>query len=518
MNIARLLQESAATTPGTVAIRDLRNRAGGDLTFAELEHRAAAAAATFRARELEPGDGVLVLHSMSTDLYVAIAAILRAGLVAMFPDPSAPLQSIERCCAALPPAGVISEPKTHLLRALSPALRRIPRRFSLGRRFPGTIRLDADSTGPGGIETMPPESPALLTLTSGSTGSPKIAIRTHGFLAAQNRALAANFERTGGPDLTTLPVFVLANLAAGVTSIIPDSDLRHPGAVDPERIIRAVLQGHAASLSGSPAMFSRVASHCRATGLRLETLRHVYVGGAPVWPQLADGLGEAAPNARVVIVYGSTEAEPISHLAWDEIDRSDRERIANGGGLPVGRPVPDIELRIIANAPGIPLGSFTAAEFSAASVAVGTPGEIVVSGDHVLPGYLNGDGDHETKFRVGGRPWHRTGDVGYLDPAGSLWLLGRSGTVVHDDQGTLYPLAVEAALSGMPGAGRVAMVGHGGRRVLAVESGTGANRSALLPHLVPWAKIDEVRSVRAIPTDARHNSKTDYAALRRLLG
>ena len=55
--------------------------------------------------------------------------------------------------------------------------------------------------------------------------------------------------------------------------------------------------------------------------------------------------------------------------------------------------------------------------------AGGEPGEIVVAGGHVLPGYLNGEGDVETKFEVDGARWHRTGDLGYLDGAGRLWLL-----------------------------------------------------------------------------------------------
>jgi len=51
-------------------------------------------------------------------------------------------------------------------------------------------------------------------------------------------------------------------------------------------------------------------------------------------------------------------------------------------------------------------------------------GEIVVSGANVLQGHLDAHGDHETRFRVGGKVWHRTGDCGYLD--GRLWLMGRA--------------------------------------------------------------------------------------------
>ena len=78
-----------------------------------------------------------------------------------------------------------------------------------------------------------PDDPALVTFTSGSTGVPKAALRTHRFLLAQYRALESSIALEAGEvDLATLPVFVLANLAAGVTTVIP-KDVRRPGAVDP---------------------------------------------------------------------------------------------------------------------------------------------------------------------------------------------------------------------------------------------------------------------------------------------
>ena len=61
------------------------------------------------------------------------------------------------------------------------------------------------------------------------------------------------------------------------------------------------------------------------------------------------------------------------------------------------------------------------------------PGEIVVSGAHVGAGYVGGVGDAETKFRVGEVIWHRTGDAGYLDAHGRLWLLGRCSARIADD-------------------------------------------------------------------------------------
>jgi acyl-CoA synthetase (AMP-forming)/AMP-acid ligase II len=158
-------------------------------------------------------------------------------------------------------------------------------------------------------------------------------------------------------------------------------------------------------------------------------------------------------------------------------------------------------------------------ELQAVALGPGEHGEIVVHGPHVLGGYLNGRGDEETKIRVDGEVWHRTGDAGYLDERGRLWLLGRCSARIDDAHGTLYPFAVEAATSGLPNVQRVALVERGGKRVLAVEprDPTQPVDEAQLRAAVAWAHISEIEPLRRIPVDRRHNAKVDYPALRRWL-
>src|SRR5205807_2602319 len=124
--------------------------------------------------------------------------------------------------------------------------------------------------------------------------------------------------------------------------------------------------------------------------------------------------------ADVVAVYGSTEAEPIAHISRGELTAEDRYSMVRGCGLLAGHPVSEINLLILADRWGEPVGPFTAEGFAAQCRPAGEPGEIVVSGGHVLPGYLHGRGDEETKFRVDGVVWHRTGDAGHRDDRGRL--------------------------------------------------------------------------------------------------
>jgi len=163
-----------------------------------------------------------------------------------------------------------------------------------------------------------------------------------------------------------------------------------------------------------------------------------------------------------------------------------------------------------------PMGTFTRDASEVACLPAGEIGEIAVSGAHVLPGYLDGVGDAETKFEVDGTRWHRTGDAGYLDASGRLWLVGRCSARVEDARGTVYPFTVECAAQFVPGVARSAMVAHEGQRILLVEAVRGFNQGALSGALV-WAKLDDIRVVPKIPVDNRHNAKVDYTQVKALL-
>jgi acyl-CoA synthetase (AMP-forming)/AMP-acid ligase II len=522
MNIGEMLKERATSCPEAVAILETRNDSSRALTFAGLERASAQAAALLRGAGLRPGDAVLVFHPMSAELYIALLAIFRLGLVAMFLDPSAGTEHIDRCCALYPPRGLIASSKAHLLRFLSPALRHIPIKFAIGVPVPGAARwASSDSLAP--YEQIYPcasETPALVTFTSGSTGQPKAAVRTHGFLMAQHRVLEQSLGlKPGEIDLTAMPIFVLANLASGITSLIPDADLRRPGCIDPAPLVKQIHAHRPTRAVASPALLECVADYCMEHGVTLPGLREVFSGGAPVFPRLLGKLQLIAPQAEITAVYGSTEAEPIAQIAHHAMGVEDVAAMLAGRGLLAGHPVPAIELRILRDQWGIPIGPYTRTEFPATCLPPGVAGEIVVSGIHVLPGYLHGYGDDETKFTVDGRPWHRTGDAGYLDDRGHLWLLGRCAARIEDPRGTLYPFTVECAANHHPGVRRAAAISQQGRRILAVqlEDHKASTDLTFLRRELAWASIDEIQVHNYIPVDKRHNAKIDYPALYKLV-
>jgi acyl-CoA synthetase (AMP-forming)/AMP-acid ligase II len=521
MNLAEIPQIHARQLPGVPAIVEAGRRGRERITFSELDEAAAHAAGLLGSAGLSRGDVVLVFQPISIELYVALAAIFRLGLVAMFVDPSAGRKHLDRCCEIRPPRALIASPRAHLLRLLSPRLAAVPIKFVIGTRVPGAISWNRASRARPhrAIEPVAPDHPALLTFTSGSTGLPKAVLRTHGFLLEQHRVLQECLRlKAGQIDLATMPVVLLSNLAAGVTSLIPDIDLRRPGAINPARLVRQMQQYSVDSAVASPALFERLTRYCARRDLKFQGLRQLATGGAPVFPRLLAQMQTMAPQANVLAVYGSTEAEPIARLAFQQIDSSDQAAMIAGRGLLAGRPVANIQLRILGDQWGRPIGPFDGAEFTANCLPPEQTGEIVVSGSHVLSNHLTGD-DEQTGFQVDGTAWHRTGDAGFLDSQGRLWLLGRCTARIEDRHGVVYPFSAEVPLYCDPHVRRAAIASRRGRRILLVEYFGPRHRAAPLDAalLRDRLHVDELRVCRHIPVDARHNAKIDYPRLYQLL-
>jgi len=253
--------------------------------------------------------------------------------------------------------------------------------------------------------------------------------------------------------------------------------------------------------------------------LYLPDLHCVSTGGGPVSPMLARKLKRVAPNAVIKLVYGSTEAEPIACLDDRDVSINDRHRMCSGDGLLVGRPVPGCAVRVIRSRPDIPVGPCSTQYFKSQTQTTGEIGEITVSGKHVLKGYADSSQNRATKIEVDGTIWHRTGDAGYFDDAGRLWLVGRCSAVIQDSRGSAYPFQVEYAVKSVRGIRQAALVGYNKQRVLVLET-TGRefqSDCAAAARCVLEHDIDRIITVRRIPMDKRHDAKVDYPALHRML-
>lgn len=513
MNLSHLLDQQVETRPDQWAIIEGNQK----ISYLKLKERSLGIAKQLHDSGITVDDKVFIFIPMGIDLYCILFAIWRLGAVAMFADPGAGRQHLEACCKRVRPKAFIGTTKAQLLRLFIPSLRKVPLGFS-NSFCPFTKRLNIDAIKNYEITARDKEHAALITFTSGSTGIPKAAVRTHGFLTTQRDILQKNLQLEAGTiDLATLPVFALINLACGLTTLIPDIDLRKPGDYDATLVIEQIKNTSATSSVASPAFFKVLCDRCEAQKIKLPSLKALFTGGAPVYPELLTRLKYLAPNARVVAVYGSTEAEPISEFEFNDMSFDILQAMSTGAGLYAGPPVKDIQLRIITNQCNQNLGPWTDLDLDKQTLEPGQIGEIIVSGPHVLKGYLDGQGDHETKISVDDEIWHRTGDLGSLDKNGLLWLQGRASAAIKDNKGEIYPFAIETAAMTHENIQRVALCLFKNQRTLVIETdGIFDKIKELLKPLCDRYCIENLIKMN-IPLDRRHNAKVDYPALYKML-
>ena len=457
--------------PEAPALIDGRGRVA---TYADLARMSAGRAIAFREAGIGPGDVVLVARGVSPELYATLLALFRLGAVAMFPEPAAGLAGLSVAVRAAEPKAMIAGAPGRMIRLLSPALRRLP----------VLPEGNARTTRDGPLEAVGSGAPALITFTSGSTGRPKGIVRSTGLLRLQHDLLERLRRTTPDDvDLISLPVFILSNLAAGATSVLPPGRLSRPAQLNPEHLRSQVATCRANRVVAPPAVCARLIEGVDAP-LGLEA---VFTGGGPVFPNLLQGLHAAAPTAAIHAVYGSTEAEPIAHIRFDQIAATDWKAMTEGAGLLAGAPIPEAAIVVRDH-------------------------EIQVSGPHVNAGYLDPRDDASTKITIDDMLWHRTGDAGKLDDQGRIWLLGRREAAADG----LYPFAIETAALGWPGVRQAALLADRRPAILFV-AGEALDAAALGERA---DRIGEIvcRVVRSIPLDRRHNSKIDYAALRARAG
>lgn len=342
------------------------------------------------------------------------------------------------------------------------------------------------------------DDPALITFTSGSSGIPKGANRTHGFLIAQYEALCQELDyRDHDIDMPMFPVFALRNLAAGTTSVIPEMDFRKVAEVDSEIISRQIRQNNVSLVTASPPFIDQL-SKLKSP----PALRKILTGGAPVTANQLKQWHRAFTSTEIEIIYGSTEAEPVAHL-------SSHERLESEGkeGFCCGKPTSLIKTRIIE----IRNSTVSPEELQKRTLPQGETGELLVSGNHVGRDYFNNPkAVQENKItEPDGTCWHRMGDTGYFDEEGRFFLTGRvHSTIVRNGQ-ILHAQIVEAgAAKQIPKAKRVAALEQNGKLIIIIQ-GEPAE------HSIDADKI--IFTNKPLPLDPRHNSKIDYSKLRNLL-
>lgn len=516
INVCSRILEAGRRHPERLAIRVPRAADGyassEQLGYGELLAQAAARQQALRGIGLTPGDRVLLLARPGLGLYVLMVALLASGIVPVLIDRG---MSRARMVAALRASGArVAIGERDILRFwwLVPALWRLRRYAIDGHAFGVSVLGGHESQSGLALECqpLPPAAHGLITFTSGSTGTPKGANRTHGSLIEQHLAIRSHWQdRDDDIDMPCFPVLVLHNLCCGISTVMPAVDLATPGDPQAARVAQQLVEEGITRLSAAPAFVGKLLRHAADQGLTFPGLRSLVVGGATPPPGMAEACLQVFPEAECRIVYGSTEAEPIAEVNMVEYIA----HAGQGRGHLLGHPATVAQVCIVD--PAHPLDA--EADVASASVGVGASGEILVAGPHVLQGYVdNPDADRETKIRrADGFVWHRTGDIGYLDAEGRLWLEGRLKDAVTVAGRPRHTFDIEKAIDALPAIERSALLQGADGELALVLAGTVPAATTLAPLLrAQDFPVMRVYSVDTMPVDGRHNSKIDRTALR----
>jgi len=515
--------DERADDPG-LALVELHGDATRDVSWRLLARRVDELARGLAALGVRPGDRVAVLVPPGADLTAVLYACLRLGAVVVVADAGLGVQGLSRAVRSARPTAVVG-----IERALGAArtLRWAPLLVAAGPLHRGarevlgvaaTLVEVAELGRASRVELAAPapDDEAAVLFTSGSTGPAKGVVYTHRGLAAMRDAVATTYGiGPGSPFVAAFAPFALLGPALGATSAAPDMDVTAPRTLTAAALAAAVRAVDGAVVFASPAAIAGVLATADALDAddvaALGTVRTFLSAGAPVPRALLERLAALLPAARLHTPYGMTEMLPVTDVSLDELVAA-----GDGDGVCVGRPVAGASVEISAlDAQGAATG--------APSSEPGVSGEILVAGAHRKARYDRLWLTEQASSRDAGR--HRSGDVGHLDAAGRLWVEGRLDHVVVTERGVLTPVGVEQRVDAVPGVGRSAAVGVGPRgtqqlvvvvepdesvRVVGVlaDEGTAAAVRAAVPH-----PVAAVLTRRRLPTDVRHDSKIDRAAL-----
>jgi len=499
-NVVYLFRQAATAHPDHIAIIH------GDtqVTYARLAHEVNQSAQWLRTKGFGKGDRILVFVAMGIPLYRIVLAIFQIGAIAVVLDEWVNLDRLKKCCKIGQCKGFISTWQVRLLTFFISELKRIPIKLSVGQ----IINSDGHM---GNVARVSMDDIALITFTTGSTGVPKAAERTHGFLHSQFYALKDELNpQLDDIDMTTLPIVLLLNLAVGATSVIAPYKAKKAKATDPQYVLKLMEYYGVNRLTASPFFVKQLAEYSIKHVMPLPCLKKIVTGGAPVFPSEAKYYLKAFPKARGKVVYGSTEAEPISTIHIEDLVMQEFV----GEGLLVGKPYHGAAVKIIAIYDDN-IKCTNDEELKSLEVPLGAIGEIIVAGPHVLTAYFNNEKELlRNKIFVGDTCWHRTGDSGFLAGDGNLYLMGRCHTLIYQHGQIISPFVYENFLQTIQGLaiGTIMMTAKGLTALVEIEKGASKkNIREVIYKQQPLIK--EIVFLSNLPRDPRHHSKIDYDKL-----
>src|SRR5215211_40314 len=454
------LRSAALATPDAAALVDAR----GTTSYEELDRRVSASA--LRLGELEPGSRV-ALYLPKDERYVALVlALIRASHVAC------PVSD------RLPPQGVVPLLERAACSVLISEDEELLQTTDLLRIMPETLleKLPQSSSDLSEPIDIPLERPATIIFTSGSTGAPKAALHTFGNHCHSARGSNANITlRPGERWLHSLPMYHVGGLSIVFRCLLARATVALPR---PGTSLGKDIAGFGAT---HVSLVSTQLSRLLRDGADLGGLEAVLMGGGPIPPTLVDeALARGLP---IHTSYGLTE---MASQVTTTPPGASLEELRTAG-----RALPNRE------------------------VSISERGEILVRGETLFAGYIEGEGLDRPLDADG---WFHTGDLGRLDENGYLRVGGRMDNLFVSGGENVQPEEIEEALCRLKGVDEAVVVavpdeefGASPVAFVRMDDGEPGELAEELEPVLPRFKIPI--SFHPWPQEGRRSMKVDRAAL-----
>ena len=549
-NVASFLNDHKAKHPNKKILtwvhpNDLKNWDGNintplkhqSVTVTELDWMVGVLTNEFKKCGIKYGDRVILFLPMSLYMYASMFALQKMGAIPTFLDSWARRDQMGVSCQVAGPTAMISAHRAFEYLNDVKEIKELPIKivaFDVPDGVNYTARLEVllQSKEYAKETAVDKEHTALITFTTGSSGTPKGADRSHRFLAAQHYALNRHLPYTADDkDLPVFPIFSLNNLAAGVETIIPAIDVGQPSPLDGKILYAQLKSANVTCTTLSPSLFNGLSAFCLENNLNLNFLKRIVTGGAPISRDDIERMKKVAEKAEILVLYGSTEVEPMAHIEAMEMlkEKKNQDPEIVEAGVNVGKLDDGLKFKFI-RINKDPIYINNDQEWDKITCSENEVGELIVAGEHVCEKYFNNE---EAFFRAKIRDhknivWHRTGDLGLLDQDKNLWIVGRVHNAIKRQDKWFFPVRAEIILKKFEFVSKAAFLGMEDRELgmknIAVFT-TKPNCNDVETYKKEIKRVleknefivDEIIHTDDIPMDPRHHSKVEYDILRKKL-
>ena len=448
-NLVTDIAETVAASPDATAI----GFRGQEITYEEFWAQAGRFAQALADAGVEPGDRVGVYLPNLPQYVVAFHGILRAGGIVVPMNPQYKSREIEHLLGDSGAVAVVA------LADLVAQVREVRDEtdvhtvVSVGGDAEGATAFE-DFLADGELDVVDRDDDdvACQPYTSGTTGTPKGVLLTHGNLAFEARASPEIHDGIHADDkmLGVLPLFHIYGMTVTMLATLYEGGSFWPMPEwDAQEALDLVESEGITILHGVPAMFNDIVNQPNADEYSLETVRFANAGGSSL-PLEVMRRFEELYEPKLMEGYGLTETAPVTHA-----NRPDDRRPGS-----IGKPLPGVEAKVVDHdfrevdpVPEGPVDDETELDE--------VVGEIVIHGPNVMKEYYNRPEANEETFTYDdeGKRWFHTGDLGYYDEDGFFFIVDREKHMIVTGGYNVYPREVEELLFEHPDVADAAVVG-----------------------------------------------------------